>query len=91
MRYDGHRRNEREALCGDQGNIILKMKECGGATTDNSARTKASVGLKIFKEGINIEALKSILNAKRVDDKTRKKAGSILEREQNRYLSSKKQ
>ena len=56
------------------------IKECSGST-GNSLRTKASVGIRIFRLGLNIEALKTISKAEKVEPNVRKKASKLLEEE----------
>ena len=62
-------------------NASEAIKKCSKAT-NNSLRTKASVGMRIFKMGLNIEALKSISEAEKVKLPIRKKALEILEKEE---------
>ena len=69
---------------GDSGNIISCMMSHGGAKKENSARTKASIGRKIFKEGMEIEALKNIISSNRVKEAIRNKALIILQKEEKR-------
>lgn len=66
---------------GIKNNIVKDMFICAGAKTDNSARTKASIGSKIFNEGLHIEALKNIIDSNRVDIRIREKAKTILNKE----------
>jgi len=61
-------------------NASEAIRECSGAK-DNSRRTKASVGTRIFKLGLNLEALKSISEAEKVQPAIRKEALKILEEE----------
>ena len=62
-------------------NIASSIKSCSGAESSNSLRTKASVGARIFREGLETEALKAILSARKVDDDTKKKAQNLLLKE----------
>jgi len=66
---------------GEIDNIVKNMWTCGGAETDNSARTKASTGSKIFKEGLQIEALENIIGSNRVPSEVIEKAKKLLEYE----------
>ncbi len=63
------------------GPILDEMKNIGGANTDASARTKSSVGLKLFKLDLNIDALQLIANSNKVDKSIAKKADEILAKE----------
>lgn len=60
------------------GTILDEMFELGGANTDASARTKSSVGLKLFKLNLNLDALELILNSDKVDPMIAQKAKKIL-------------
>lgn len=66
---------------GIKNNILNDMFICAGAKSDNSTRTKASVGSKIFNEGLHIEALKNIIDSNRVDIGVIEKAKTILNKE----------
>lgn len=66
---------------GKKNNIVKDMFICGGAKEDNSARTKASTGSKIFKKGLQIEALKNIIGSNRVPNKVIEEAKNILNKE----------
>lgn len=65
---------------GELTDINNEMKRCSGAKTDNSVRTKVSVGIRIFREDLQIDALKNILEAGKVDNETKKKARALLEK-----------
>ncbi len=71
----------KQARDGDSLDIVSMMHKCGGAKNDNSARTKASIGKRIFKEHIELEALKNIIGSAKVDEETKDKALKILHRE----------
>ncbi len=72
----------KQASNGKVGNITNFMKEClGDGVSDNSARTKSSVGARIFREGLEIEALKNIIAAAKVEEETKDEARKILEKE----------
>ena len=58
--------------------ILEEMYSLGGAKSDGSARTKASVGLRIFKSNLNIEALNSIVKSEKVEQAVIEKAKKIL-------------
>jgi len=64
------------------GPILDEMKKYGGAQKDASARTKSSVGLKIFKLDLNIEALQLIANSNKVKTSIADRASEILAKEQ---------
>ena len=66
---------------GKKNNIVKDMFICGGAKSDNSARTKASIGSKIFKKGLHIKALENIIDSNRVSDIVIEKAKNILNQE----------
>lgn len=61
--------------------ILEEMYNLGGAKSDGSARTKASIGLKIFKLDLNIEALESIIKSEKVEKSIIEKAKTILMKE----------
>lgn len=61
--------------------ILDEMKTFAGAKTDASARTKSSIGLKIFKKGLQIDALKLIENSLKVEQNIALKAHEILQKE----------
>ena len=63
------------------GPIFEEMYISGGAKSESSARTKASVGLKIFKLNLNIKALESIISSEKVDRDIVEKARTILDQE----------
>ncbi len=65
---------------GKLSNASEAIKECSKAD-GNSLRTKASVGIRIFKLALDIEALKSISEAEKVPPKVRKSALEIFEKE----------
>lgn len=65
---------------GKLSNASNAIKECS-KVDGNSLRTKASVGVRIFRLGLNLEALKSISEAEKVEQKVRKNALKILEEE----------
>lgn len=56
--------------------------KCSGAKKDTSFRTKVSAGTRIFKEGLELDALKVISSANRVDIKTKEKARELLSKEE---------
>lgn len=62
--------------------ITSSIKYCSGAKEDSTRRTKASVGTRIFREGLQLEALKSIVAAKKVEKSTREEAIKILQQEE---------
>ncbi len=66
---------------GELENIVSLMKSCGGAKNDNSARTKASIGKKIFNMNMELEALKNIIGSKKISEETKNKALKILQEE----------
>lgn len=49
--------------------------------TDNAKSTRTGHAQRIFREGMNVEALKIIIKSARVDEITRKKAREILNEE----------
>ena len=61
--------------------ILNEMKMLAGAKTDASARTKSSVGLKIFRKGLQIDALRLIANSQKVEQDIALKAHEILQKE----------
>jgi len=61
--------------------VVSLMLTYGGAKSENSARTKASIGRKIFREGLELEALRNIVGSNRVEEKTKNKALEILLKE----------
>lgn len=69
--------------------ILEEMYSLGGAKSDGSARTKASIGLKIFKLGLNIEALDSIIKSEKVEKIIIEKAKTILIKEKTSNKDSK--
>lgn len=71
----------KEEQDGENENIISCMMSRGGAKKESSARTKASIGRKIFKEGMELEALKNIISSNRVQEATKNKALVILQKE----------
>ena len=71
----------KEEQDGENENIISCMMSHGGAKKESSARTKASIGRKIFKEGMELEALKNIISSNRVKEVTKNKALVILQKE----------
>ena len=66
--------------------IQYYMKAKDIKLSDNSSRTKASVGMKIFREGLQIDALNIIATANKVDNKTREAAHKLLQLEQKEEL-----
>lgn len=50
--------------------------------TDNAKSTRTGHAQRIFREGMNIEALKIIVTSARVDETTRKRAKEIFDEEQ---------
>ena len=58
--------------------LISKMKEAGIAGGEMSMRVRASTGRKIFREGLNIEALESIAHSHRTGDDVKAKAEKLL-------------
>ncbi len=66
----------------DKWNIVHLIKKYGGAKNENSARTKVSVGKKIFNENMEKEALQNIITSKKVDEETKNRALIILQREE---------
>ena len=71
----------RQASEGKIGNITEAIMDCSGAKKDSSRRTKASVGVRLFRLGLQTEALKSIVTAEKVDDAVKEKALEILKEE----------
>ncbi len=71
----------KKAANGELDNIASSIKGCSGAESSNSIRTKASVGVRIFREGLETEALRAILAAGKVDENTKKKAQNFLQQE----------
>lgn len=69
------------AANGEIENITSSIKGCSGAESSNSLRTKASVGVRIFREGLETKALQAILSARKVDDDTKEKAQNLLLKE----------
>ena len=61
--------------------VAEAISECSGAKTANSLRTKASVGVKIFKEGLQRDALEIISQANKVDPEVRMRAEQLLKEE----------
>ncbi len=66
--------------------IQYYMKAKDIKLSDNSSRTKASVGMKIFREGLQIDALNIIATANKVDNETRGAAHKLLQLEQKEEL-----
>lgn len=48
---------------------------------ENGKRTRVNCAKRIFQEHLELEALKIVINASRVDEETRRKATEILNRE----------
>ena len=71
----------KEKHLGKKKNIVSDMERCAGAKSVNSARTKASVGSKIFKKDLHIDALRNIIASNRVNDDVIEKAKDILKEE----------
>ncbi len=63
------------------GPILDEMKKIGGAKKDTSARTKSSVGLKLFKLDLNIDALQLIANSHKVEPSIAERASEIIAKE----------
>lgn len=58
---------------------IIQFEE---AFTDKAKQTRTGHAQRIFREGMNIEALRIIVDSVRVDDEMRKRAKEILDEEQ---------
>ncbi len=71
----------KQAASGKLKDMPTAIEDCSGAKTPNSIRTKSSVGLRIFREDLQIEALKIIIAAEKVDQSTRDKALELLQKE----------
>jgi len=72
----------KKASEGEISNISESITECSGARSNNSLRVKASVGVRIFKLSLNIEALKIIIKAEKVESSVREDAKKILKEEE---------
>ena len=70
--YYNFKNNSREAC-------IMQFEE---PFTDKAKLTRTGHAQRIFREGMNIEALKIIVDSVRVDDEMRKRAKEILDEEQ---------
>ena len=64
-------------------NTTDAIKDCSGAKKNSSRRTKASVGVRLFKLGLQIEALNTIVEAEKVEQAVKEKALEILKKEEN--------
>ncbi len=71
----------KQAAIGELKDLPAAIKDCSGAKTDNSIRTKSSVGLRIFREGLQIKALKTIIAAEKVDQPIKEEALKLLQEE----------
>ncbi len=72
----------KRAASGELKDVSTAIEDCSGAKTSNSIRTKSSVGLRIFREGLHIEALKTIIAAEKVDQSIREEALKLLQKEE---------
>jgi hypothetical protein len=72
----------KKAAEGNTSNVSESIIKCSGAKKNSSLRTKGSVGVRLFRLGLNIEALKIIMKADKVEPYVREKALAILEEEE---------
>jgi len=71
----------KKAAKGNIGNVSEAIVDCSGARKDTSRRTKASVGVKLFRLGLEIEALKSIVEAEKIEQDVKDEALRMLKLE----------
>ena len=67
-------------------NIIKLFEKNNEGYMESSEKTKAYVGRKIFQEGLQLDALKIISNAAKVDSITVRNAKEILEKEKQKLI-----
>ncbi len=72
----------KESRDNPNANIVSLMQRYGGANNEFSARTKASIGKKLFKEGLEVEALKNIIDSSKVEESIKNKALLLLRKEE---------
>jgi len=63
----------------DTQKLIVKMKELGIHGGENSFRTRVSINRSIFRNKLNLEALKVIASAPNVTTETKLRAEKLLE------------